>query len=154
MTAAERRQAAGNWRKSMAPVYARRTVEPQPYSIAAGCGGTKDPETGVWAIPMQNYAWLQTASYAPRYTPRRSGQIRRHHAIQMDASLLKTTHFTERLEAQFGFEAFNVLNHNYFGRDQVNQNPNDPNFGTIFPATVSTQNLLPRQIQGRMKVIW
>jgi hypothetical protein len=46
------------------------------------------------------------------------------------------------------------MNHNYFGRDQVQQDPSNPNFGTIFPSQVSTQNMLPRQLQVRMKVTW
>ena len=118
-------------------------VEPAAFSITKGCG-----------TDYSNYAWLQTASYAPRYTSFRSPNIRRHHAFQADASLLKTTKFTERLSSQFGVEAFNLFNHNYFGRDQVNTDPTNPNFGTIFPAQVSTQNMLPRQIQIRMKVMW
>jgi hypothetical protein len=129
-------------------------IEPQAYSLSLGCGGTKRAD-GTWDIPMENYAWLQVAGYSPRrYLPERSGQIRRHHAIQMDASLLKTTKITERLSVQLGFEAFNLLNHNYFGRDQLNTDPSNPDFGTIKPAFVSTQNILPRQIQVRMKVMW
>ena len=94
------------------------------------------------------------SGYEPRYTPFRSPNIRRHHAFQLDASLLKTTKITEKLSTQFGLEAFNLANHNYFGRDQVNTDPNNPNFGTIFPSQVSTQNQLPRQIQIRMRVMW
>ena len=119
------------------------TVAPASFSLAKGCG-----------TDFANYAWLQTASYAPRYTPTRSGQIRRHHAYSVDASITKMTQITERLRAQFGFEAFNLLNHNFFGRDEVNQDPTNPNFGTVFPALVSTQNFLPRQIQIRLKAMW
>src|SRR5258708_1782764 len=98
--------------------------------------------------------WLEPVSYAPRYTPFRSGQIRKHHAMQFDASLLKTTRITEHLSAQFGLEAFNLFNHNYFGRDTFNTDPNSLLFGIVRPATVSTQNMLPRQIQIRMKLMW
>ncbi len=89
-----------------------------------------------------------------RYTSRRSGPIRGNHTFQADASLLKPYEITERLETQFGVEALNLLNHNYFGRDQVNQDPNSAAFGSVFPAQVSTQNILPRQIQIRMKIMW
>jgi len=41
---------------------------------------------------------LETTDYAPRYTPFRSGQIRKHHAYQLDASLLKTTKIGEQLD--------------------------------------------------------
>ena len=77
-----------------------------------------------------------------------------HHAVQMDMSIMKRTKFGERYSAQFGFEAFNVLNHNYFGRDNINTDPNSANFGGVIPANVSTQNILPRQIQVRLKFYW
>lgn len=119
------------------------SIAPQPYSIAAGCG-----------TDQSQYVWMQTAGYAPRYTPPRSGQIRKQHAFTMDSSLLKMTQITERLRAQFGLEAFNIFNHNYFGRDGFNTDPNNPNFGTLFPSQVSTQNGFPRQVQIRMKLMW
>lgn len=122
----------------------------QPYSEAAGCG-----------TDNSKYVWLFTSvgpgagsGYEPRYTANRTTEVRRHKAFQWDASVLKTTRITERLSTQFGLEAFNLANHNYFGRDQFNTNPNDPNFGTIFPSQVSTQNMLPRQIQIRMKIMF
>jgi hypothetical protein len=64
------------------------------------------------------------------------------------------THITERLRVQFGFEAFNVLNHNYFGRDQFDTGATSNTFGVVRPSTVSTQNILPRQIAVRMKFYW
>jgi hypothetical protein len=142
------------WNPCVLQQRADGSIVPTANSIALGCGSGPD---------FSNYAWLWTYAgsgqsngpgYAPRYTPLRSGQIRRHHAFQMDASLLKTTNITERLRTQFGVEAFNLLNHNYFGRDQVNQDPNSAAFGSVFPAQVSTQNILPRQIQIRMKIMW
>jgi hypothetical protein len=126
------------------------SIAPTPASLAAGCGTDYSNNWG-------NYAWLQQApNYSQRVTPFRSGQVRRHHAAQFDASLLKTTRLGERVRFQFGFEAFNLLNHNYFGRDQVNTTPDDSSgrFGSIFPGQVSTQNILPRQIQVRFKFNW
>jgi hypothetical protein len=122
-------------------------IAPTPASIGLGCGTDFSNNWG-------NYAWLETTSYAPRYTPYRSGQIRVHHAFQMDASLLKTTKINERMRLQLGFEAFNLLNHNYYGRDNINTDPNSANFGSVIPAFVSTQNMLPRQIQVRFKFNW
>jgi hypothetical protein len=122
-------------------------ISPTPASIGLGCGADYSNNWG-------NYVWLQTASYAPRYTPYRSGQIRRHQAVQMDISILKRTKITERTSFQFGFEAFNFLNHNYFGRDNFNTDPNSAAFGSVFPSTVSTQNMMPRQIQVRFKFYW
>ena len=123
------------------------SITPTPQSIALGCGSDFSNNWG-------NYAWLETASYAPRYTPYRSGNIRVHHAVQMDVSILKRTRITERTSFQFGFEAFNVLNHNYFGRSNLTTDPNSTNFGAVIPSTVNTQNILPRQIQVRFKFFW
>ena len=126
------------------------TIVPTPASISLGCGADFSNNWG-------NYAWImQAPNYSQRVTPFRSGQIRRHHAAQLDASLLKTTRLGERARIQLGFEAFNILNHNYFGRDQVNTTPDqaDGQFGSIFPGRVSTQNILPRQIQVRFKFNW
>ena len=120
------------------------SINPQPQSTALGCGA---PDSG-------NYAWLQTAGFAPRYTPSRSGQIRRHHAFYLDTSFTKMTKITERLRVQFRAEAFNLFNHNYFGRDQAQTDPNNTLFGVVRPSTVSTQNILPRQIQLGFKVFW
>ena len=123
-------------------------IAPTTASIGLGCGTDFSNNWG-------NYAWLQTTNYAPnRVSPNRSGQIRVHHAFQMDASLLKTTRINERMRLQLGFEAFNLLNHNYFGRDNLNTDPTSSNFGSVIPATVSTQNILPRQIQVRFKFNW
>ena len=123
------------------------SISPTPNSLALGCGTD-------WSNNWGNYAWLETASYAPRYTPYRSGNIRKHHAVQMDMSILKTTRINERMRFQLGFEAFNLMNHNYFGRDDLNTDPNSINFGAVVPSTVSTQNILPRQIQVRFKFFW
>jgi len=120
---------------------------PTPASIGLGCGTDYSNNWG-------NYAWLETTDYAPRYTPFRSGQIRKHHAYQLDVSLLKTTRIGERARLQLGLEVFNLFNHNYFGRDDFNTDPNSANFGSVFPSQVSTQNMLPRQIQVRFKFNW
>lgn len=53
-----------------------------------------------------------------------------------------------------GPQQFNLLNHNYFGRDNLNASLEDQRFGSVTPATVSTQNVLPRQIQVRFKFFW
>ena len=120
-------------------------VEPQAFSVSRGCG--TDPA---------NYAWLMTADYSPdRYAPSRSGQIRKQRLFNMDASISKMTAITERLRVQFRAEAFNVTNYYFFGRnDGFITNPNDPNFGTMFPHTGNTQNGYPRQIQLGIKAFW
>jgi hypothetical protein len=135
------------WNPCVLRQYDDGSISPTPASLALGCGAD-------WSNNWGSYAWLQTASYAPRYTPYRSGNIRKHHAMQMDVSLLKRTRITERTSFQFGFEAFNFLNHNYFGRTDLNTDPTSSNFGAVIPSTVSTQNMMPRQIQVRLKFFW
>jgi hypothetical protein len=115
----------------------------QPFSVSRGCGS--DPGQA---------AWLMLPSYAPKGLPLRSGQIRRHHAFTLDSSIIKNTQITERLRIQFRAEAFNLFNHNYFGRDNFTNDPNKPNFGSLFPATVSNQNSFPRQVQLGIKAYW
>ena len=77
-----------------------------------------------------------TRSASRRTAPARSAGIM---PFQLDASLLKTTKIGERARFQLGFEAFNLLNHNYFGRDNVNTTPDDSNgnFGTHLPGAAS-----------------
>lgn len=120
-------------------------MEPQAFSIQRGCG--TDPA---------NYAWLMTADYSPnRYNPNRSGQIRKQRMFNMDISLAKNTQITERLRVQFRVEAFNATNYFFFGRnDGFNTDPNNPNFGTMFPNQANTQNGYPRQIQLGIKAYW
>ncbi len=120
------------------------SIRPQQFSINRGCG-----------TDTANYAWLMTADYSPRATPFRSGQIRKQSLFNMDMALSKMTYITERIRAQFRLEAFNATNYYFFGRNEsfIN-NPNSPNFGTMFPSQASTQNGYPRQIQLGFKFFW
>ena len=73
----------------------------------------------------------------------------------IDFALSKTIQFTERLRAQIRGEAFNLTNYYFFGRDShFNTNPNDPNFGTIFPHQAWIGNGYPRQVQIGFKAFW
>jgi hypothetical protein len=126
------------------------TQTPMPYSVAAGCGTN-----------LSTYDWLWVGDYSPgqtapgRQTPTRQPSLRKHRVPTLDASLLKTTRFGERYAFQFGFEAFNAINKYYYGRnDNFNTNPNDANFGTLFPALTSNQNFSPRTMQVRLKFLW
>jgi hypothetical protein len=119
-------------------------IAPQQYSLAKGCGTN-----------FAAYSWLVLPSYAPGETPLRSGQIRTRRAVTLDGSLIKNFSIGERLRAQFGAEVFNLLNHFILPMAQVNSNPNDANFGTLFPAQqdiVTTGT--PRVIQLRFKLMW
>ena len=72
----------------------------------------------------------------------------------VDASLIKNTKVTERVQLQFRAEAFNVLNHPSF------QNPATAIFSNITGARVSSAgqitatNSQPRQIQLSLKLLF
>lgn len=127
------------------------TVAPTSFSLAQGCG--TDPA---------NYAWLRPADYAPgvggrpgRLNPFRSGQIRKQPMFNIDASLGKTFNLGERMRFQFRAEAFNLTNYFFFGRDShFNTNPDDPNFGTLFPHLAWIGNGYPRQGQLVFRFLW
>jgi len=117
------------------------SIRPQQFNIDRGCG--TDPSS---------YVWLMTADFAPRATPFRSGQIRKQTMFNMDMALSKMTQITERIRVQFRLESFNTTNYFFFGRNEsYNTNPNDPNFGTLFPSQASTENGYPRQVQIGIK---
>jgi hypothetical protein len=126
------------------------SIRPQQFSLDRGCG--TDPS---------NYAWLRVGDYSlgqgipGRLTPFRSGQIRKQAFFNMDASLSKMTQITERIRFQFRLEAFNLTNKYFFGRDSnFETNPDNPNFGTLFPHLAWIGNGYPRQAQLGFKVIW
>lgn len=126
------------------------SVRPQQFSLDRGCG-----------TDTSKYAWLLPADYSPgvvvpgRQNPSRSGQIRKQPWFNMDASLSKWTNITEKLKGQFRLEAFNATNYFFFGRnDGFNTDPNNPNFGTVFPHLSSNQNGYPRQFQLGFKLVW
>src|SRR5207253_6135843 len=96
-------------------------------SLTYGCG-----------TDFSTYNFMILPSYAPRETPFRSGQIRMYNTFTMDASLNKTFALTERFRLQLRGEAFNVLNHYAFPLARFNSNPNDANFGSLFPGRIST----------------
>ena len=121
------------------------SVRPQQFSINRGCNATD----------FSDYAWLMTADYAPRYTPSRSGQIRKQSLFNIDMSIAKSFQITERLRFQFRAEAFNLTNYYFFGRDSnFETNPNNPNFGTLFPSQAWIGNGYPRQVQLGFKAFW
>ena len=73
----------------------------------------------------------------------------------MDGSLNKMTRINERYSLQFRMECFNVMNSFFINTAQFNNDPTNPNFGSIIKATVSApQSNYPRQIQLGVKFLW
>jgi hypothetical protein len=119
-------------------------IAPQKYSLDYGCG-----------TDQSTYNFMILPNYAPRETPFRSGQIRMYRTITMDGSLNKTFGLTERFKLQTRIEAFNLLNHYALPLARFNTNPNDGNFGSLFPGRVSTVDSgFPRQMQLGLKLTW
>jgi hypothetical protein len=130
------------------------SIAPTAASLSNGCG-----------TDQSAYPWLRVADFSlgqgfpggnqSRLTPSRSGQIRKQPFFNIDLSIAKTTQITERVRFQFRAEAFNATNYYFFGRDShFNTNPDDPNFGSLFPNQAWIGNGYPRQIQLGFKVIW
>ncbi|MBL8173590.1 MAG: TonB-dependent receptor [Bryobacterales bacterium] len=140
----KRHQVVG-WNPCVLRQFNDGSIRPQQFSINRGCG--TDPA---------GYAWLMVADYAAdRYQPSRSGNIRKQRLFNMDMAISKMTRISERVSFQFRMEAFNATNYYFFGRnDGFITNPNDPNFGTMFPNQGNTQNGYPRQIQLGFKVFF
>ncbi len=90
-----------------------------------------------WAIRAPNT--LQTISF-------RSAQIRNPWAKQWDMSLNKRFNISERINAQFRLEAFNVFNTPILG--SPNTSPTDLNFGFV----TRNQSNFPRDVQLGFKL--
>jgi hypothetical protein len=71
---------------------------------------------------------------------------------QLDLSLLKTTHITERHELEFRAEFFNIFNHANFGFPNVSWTPTSASFGLITSTFGNTMGFgTSRQIQFALK---
>ena len=100
--------------------------------------------------------WLIVPPYtAPRLLPDRDPTIRLQTVKMIDFSLSKTTRLSERLRVQFRAECFNLLNSFFDVREQFNNDPQNPNFGTVNKAAISAPNSnYPRQVQLAVKLLW
>jgi hypothetical protein len=92
---------------------------------------------------------------SPRYTSFRSSTVRLHSPPTADLSFNKMTKLTETKSFQFRLEMFNFTNTYSYRVRQFTNNPDDQNFGSLFPRTAGdTEVAYPRHIQLGFKFIF
>ena len=79
-----------------------------PPPLDPGGFGQVDPTTGVFTCPL-------SCGLVSRFGTAPNGIIRALHSWQMDLALTKTTKIAERVEMEFGVQAFNIFNHVQLG---------------------------------------
>ena len=95
------------------------------------------------------------SGFVPRFTSFRSSTVRLHSPPIADLSFNKLTKFTERLSLQLRVEMFNFTNTYSYRVRQFTNNPDDRNFGSIFPRLAGdTEVAYPRHIQLAAKFIF
>src|SRR5262249_7430533 len=121
------------------------TIAPMAYSVRAGCSSTD----------FAGYDWLVVPTLTgQQVSPTGAGDIRMKPYIDSNLAISKDFRVAERLRLRLRMEATNVLNHFNLLTSRFNTNPNDANFGTMFPASTSSLDAPPRVIQIGMKASW
>jgi hypothetical protein len=104
---------------------------------------------------LANVDIIRRPQFAPRFTSFRSSTVRLHSPPTADLSFNKQTRITERVGFQFRVEMFNFTNTYSYGVHQFTNNPDDRNFGSLFPRTAgNTAVAYPRHIQLAAKLIF
>jgi hypothetical protein len=104
---------------------------------------------------LANVDMIRNPNFAPRFTSFRSSTIRLHSPPIADLSFNKNTKITERIGFQFRVEMFNFTNTYSYYVHQFTNNPDDRNFGSLFPRNAgNTATAYPRHIQLAAKIIF
>jgi hypothetical protein len=92
---------------------------------------------------------------SPRYTSFRSSTVRLHSPPSADLSFNKLTKITEKIGLQLRAEMFNFTNTYSYGVHHFTNNPDDRNFGSLFPRNAgNTAVAYPRHIQLAAKIVF
>jgi hypothetical protein len=104
---------------------------------------------------LANVDMIRVPNFAPRFTSFRSSTVRLHSPPSADLSFNKMTKITEKVGFQLRVEMFNFTNTFSYGVQHFTNNPDDRNFGSLFPRTAgNTQVAYPRHIQLAGKIIF
>lgn len=116
--------------------------------LSNGTTRMPNPAHNGFVTGCSNPAWQQIANtnITLRTTPLRSPNLRNPWAPQWDMSLVKRFNITERVNADFRFEAFNAFN--TVIRGTPNTDPNSNQFGLVSLG----QSNYPRQVQLGFKL--
>jgi carboxypeptidase family protein len=104
---------------------------------------------------LGNVDVIRKPPYSPRFMSYRHPSVRLHSPPSFDVSFNKMTNINERLKLQFRVEMFNFTNTYSYRSRQFTGDPNDRNFGSLFPRLAGdTEVTYPRHIQLAMKFTW
>ncbi len=104
---------------------------------------------------LANVDMIRRPNFAPRFTSFRSSTLRLHSPPIADLSFNKNTKINERMSFQFRVEMFNFTNTYSYYVQQFTNNPDDRNFGSLFPRNAgNTAAAYPRHIQLAGKFIF
>jgi len=104
---------------------------------------------------LANVDMIRVPQFSPRFTSFRSSTVRLHSPPTADLSFNKQTKITERIGFQFRVEMFNFTNTYSYYVQQFTNDPDNSNFGSLFPRTAgNTAVAYPRHIQLAAKIIF
>jgi hypothetical protein len=104
---------------------------------------------------LANVDMIRNPNYAPRFTSFRSSTVRLHSPPSADLSFNKMTKITEKIGLQLRVELFNFTNTYSYGVLHFTNDPDNNNFGSLFPRNGgNTQVAYPRHIQLAAKIIF
>jgi hypothetical protein len=148
----------GGW--TVNGIYSYQTGGPIDWSNSdyVYLGGPLDFDATRTSSPILNTAAFDTNSkdqfqYHIRTWPSTLSSVRFESIENLDSSILKDFHFTERVYFQLRLEAFNSFNHPQFGAFSGSSGPNMSPTSSAF-GEYNGQSNIPRAIQLGGRLVW